>query len=59
MQPNDLFLLALSQLEGEKDYWNMLLIVVKALTISPPSRDRYYLDQISSKEIADYVSINM
>jgi hypothetical protein len=48
----------ISQLEG-KDYLEDTLIVIKDLTISPPSGDRYYCAQISSKEIVNYISINM
>jgi hypothetical protein len=42
---------------GGKDYLEDALIVIKALTISPPSKDRYYGDKIFSTGIVDYVSI--
>ena len=46
----------LSQLGG-KDYLEDTLIVITVLTISPPSKDRYYGDKIFSTGIVDSVSI--
>jgi hypothetical protein len=38
-----------------KDYLEDTPIIIKALTIYPPSKDRYYCDKICAKGIVDDV----